>query len=92
MYTRSNYGRREVFEKKFIEMDKSSYLDFFFLEDDKWEDFLNSYLSSIEEEIEKRREKIDDKVIAEVIELFIEAGVELEQLDNQFRNKLEFFF
>lgn len=87
-----NYGKREVFERKFIDLEKSSYLDFFFLEDDKWEGFLTSYLSSIESEIEQQREKIDDIVIDEVIELFINAGVELEQLDNQIRNKLEYFF
>ncbi|HJV16431.1 MAG TPA: hypothetical protein VJ546_03450, partial [Bacillales bacterium] len=77
-----------MYKKKFIDLEKDSYLDFFFLEDDKWEEFLASYLSSIEESVKQRRENIDDKVIHEVIELFIEAGIEREQLDDQFMDKL----
>ncbi|WP_057776273.1 hypothetical protein [Cytobacillus dafuensis] len=60
-----NYGRREVYKKEFIDLEKASYLDFFFLEDDKWEEFLASYLSSIEEAKEQWQEKIDDQMINE---------------------------
>lgn len=87
-----NFGRREVFSREFIEFEKTSYLDFFFLEDDKWEEFLASYLSSIEDAIEQRREKMDAKTIDEVIELFVEAGIKREQLSNEFRIRLIEFF
>lgn len=70
----------------------ASYLDFLFLEDEKWEEFLTSYLSNIEEAIEQRREKIDDKAINEVIELLVEAGIERERLDDKYRVKLIKFF
>ena len=54
---------------------KTSYLDFFNLEDDKWEGFLISYWLNIQNEIMLRREKIDEDKIAEVIGLFIEQGL-----------------
>ncbi|USK44120.1 hypothetical protein [Cytobacillus oceanisediminis] len=87
-----NYGTREMLKKEYIHLEKTSYLDFFFLEDDKWEKFLSSYLSSIEITLEQRREKIDDKVIDEVIELLIEAGIKREHLDAKFRCRLNEFF
>jgi hypothetical protein len=84
-----NYRIREVYKKEFIDLEQASYLDFFFLEDDKWEEFLASYLSSIEESIEQRREKIDDNVINEVIELLVEAVIEREQLIANLRTNCE---
>lgn len=87
-----NYGRREVFNNEFIELERTTYLDFFFLEDDKWEKFLNSYLSNIKEGIEQRRDKIDDKAINDLIKLFLDAGIEREQLDEHFKDKLIAFF
>lgn len=46
----NNYGRREVFKKDFFNNENNSNIDLFFLEDDKWEDFLYSYWTSIEED------------------------------------------
>lgn len=81
-----------MLKKEFNDLTKTSYLDFFFLEDDKWGTFLVSYLASIEEAIEQQREKIDDKMLNEVIELFAEGGIKREQLDGQFKGKLREFF
>jgi len=87
-----NYGRREVFKKEFMDLERTSYLDFFYLEDDKWEEFLVLYLASIEETLKQERQKIDEKMLDEVFELFVEAGIEQEQLNDQFRDKLREFF
>lgn len=88
----SSYGRREVYTKNFIDIEKTSYLDFFYLEDDKWEEFLISHLSCIENEIMFRKEVIDENQIDEVIGLFIEAGIESEQITNPFKENLKAFF
>lgn len=94
LYSQENnsYGRREVFTKNFIDLERTSYLDFFYLEDDTWEEFLASYWSSIEQEITLRREGIDEDKIDEVIGLFIEAGIDNEQITNPFKEKLKAFF
>lgn len=88
----NNYGRREVYTKNFIDLEKTSYLDFFYLEDDKWEEFLTSYFLNIENEIMLRSEEIDEDKIGEVIGLFIEAGIENEQITNPFKENLKAFF
>jgi hypothetical protein len=94
LYSQENnsYGRREVYTKNFIDLEKTSYLDFFYLEDDKWEEFLTSYWLNIQNEIMLRREKIDEDKIAEVIGLFIEAGIDNEQITNPFKENLKAFF
>ncbi|MEH7347131.1 hypothetical protein V7122_25175 [Bacillus sp. JJ1532] len=94
LYSQENnsFGRKEVYTKNFIDLEKTSYLDFFYLEDDKWEEFLTSYWSSIEKEIMLRREEIDENQIDEVIGLFIEAGIENEQITNLFKENLKAFF
>lgn len=84
----NKYGRREVFKKDFIDLERTSYLDFFFLQDDKWEEFLTSILLNIQERVKQRQEKIDDKVMNEVIPLFVQAGIEQEQQDDHFKDKL----
>ncbi|WP_286230466.1 hypothetical protein [Neobacillus mesonae] len=88
----NSYGRREVFTKNFIDLEKISFLDFFYLEDDKWEEFLTSYWSSVEQEIMLQREEIDEDKIDEVIGLFIEAGIDNEQITNSFKENLKAFF
>lgn len=88
----NNYGRREVFKKEFIDLEKTFYLDFFFLEDDKWEEFLNSYWSTIEQEIDQSKERINEDIIEQVIQYFIEAGIEKERLSNKFKEALREFF
>lgn len=94
LYSQENnsFGRREVYTKNFIDIEKTSYLDFFYLEDDKWEEFLISYLSCIENEIMLQKEVIDENQIDEVIGLFIEAGIESEQITNSFKENLKAFF
>lgn len=94
LYSQENnsFGRREVYTKNFIDIEKTSYLDFFYLEDDKWEEFLISYLSCIENELMLRKEVIDENQIDEVIGLFIEAGIESEQITNLFKENLKAFF
>jgi hypothetical protein len=92
LYSQENnsFGRREVFTKNFIDLEKTSYLDFFYLEDDKWEEFLISHLSSIENEM-LRREEIDEDQMDEVIGLFIEAGIDNGQITNPFKENLKAF-
>jgi hypothetical protein len=94
LYSQENnsYGRREVYTKNFIDLEKTSYLDFFYLEDDKWEEFLTSYWSSIEQEIMLRKEEIDEDQIDEIIRLFIEVGIENELITNLFKENLKAFF
>ncbi|WP_303981541.1 hypothetical protein [Niallia circulans] len=94
LYSQENnsYGRREVYNKNFIDLEKTSYLDFFYLEDDKWEEFLTSYWTSIEQELMLRREEINVDKIEEVIRLFIEAGIESEQITISFKENLKAFF
>ncbi|WP_230459055.1 hypothetical protein [Terrilactibacillus tamarindi] len=94
LYSQENnsFGRREVYTKNFIDLEKTSYLDFFYLEDDKWEEFLTSYWSSIEQELMLRREEINVDKIEEVIRLFIEAGIESEQITIPFKENLKAFF
>ncbi|MEK4905729.1 hypothetical protein [Niallia sp. FSL M8-0099] len=94
LYSQENnsYGRREVYTKNFIDLEKTSYLDFFYLEDDKWEEFLTSYWSSIKQEIMLRRKEIDEDKIDEVIGLFMEAGISNEQITNPFKENLKAFF
>ncbi|MED3550930.1 hypothetical protein [Cytobacillus praedii] len=94
LYSQENnsYGRREVYTKNYIDLEKTSYLDFFNLEDDKWEEFLTSYWSSIEQELKLRKEKIDEDQIDEVIRLFSEAGIENELITNLFKENLKAFF
>jgi hypothetical protein len=94
LYSQENnsYGRREVYTKNFIDLEKTSYLDFFHLEDYKWEEFLTSYWLNIENEIMLRREEIDEDNIGEVIGLFIEAGINNEQITNPFKENLKAFF
>ncbi|MGN7943010.1 hypothetical protein [Metabacillus sp. 22489] len=94
LYSQENnsYGRREVYTKNFIDLEKTSYLDFFYLEDDKWEEFLTSYWLNIENEIMLRREKIDEDRIDEVIGLFMEAGIDNGQITNPFKENLKAFF
>lgn len=94
LYSQENnsYGRREVYTKNFIDLEKTSYLDYFYLEDDKWEEFLTSYWASIEKEIMLRREEIDEDRIGELIGLFMEAGIGNGQITNLFKEKLKAFF
>lgn len=94
LYSQENnsFGRREVYIKNFIDIEKTSYLDFFYLEDDKWEEFLASYWSSIEQEIMLRREEIEESQINEVIGLFIEAGISNELFTKPFKENLKAFF
>lgn len=93
LYSQENnsFGRREVYTKNFIDLEKTTYLDFFYLEDDKWEEFLISHLSSIENEIMLRREEIDEDQMDEVIGLFIESGIDNGQITNPFKEKLKAF-
>jgi hypothetical protein len=93
LYSQENnsFGRREVYTKNFIDLEKTSYLDLFYLEDDKWEKFLISHLSSIENEIMLRREEIDEEQIDEVIGLFIEAGIDNGQITNPIKENLKAF-
>jgi hypothetical protein len=93
LYSQENnsFGRREVYTKNFIDLEKTSYLDFFYLEDDKWEEFLVSHLSSIENEIMLRREEIDEDQMDEVIGLFIEVGIDNGQITNPFKENLKAF-
>ncbi|WP_066047297.1 hypothetical protein [Robertmurraya korlensis] len=94
LYSQDNnsYGRREVYTKNSINLEKTSYLDFFYFEDDKWEEFLASYWSSIEQEIMLRRVEINEDVLAEVIGLFIHAGIASEQITDAFKENLKAFF
>ncbi|MGQ4668797.1 hypothetical protein ACUIJN_23735 [Metabacillus halosaccharovorans] len=94
LYSHENnsYGRREVYTKNFIDLEKTSYLDFFYLEDDKWQEFLTSYFLNIENEIMLRSEEIDEDKIGEVIGLFIEAGIDNGQITNPFKENLKAFF
>lgn len=93
LYSQENnsFGRREVYTKNFIDLEKTSYLDLFYLEDGKWEEFLISHLSSIENEIMLRREEIDEEQMDEVIGLFIEAGIDNGQITNPFKENLKAF-
>jgi len=53
MYSSQNegYGQRILIEKgSFGEEVKSSYLDFFYLEDDKWEEFLQRMVDGQEKD------------------------------------------
>lgn len=94
LYSQENnsYGRREVYNKNFIDLEKTSYLDFFYLEDDKWEEFLTSYWTSIEQKIILCRDEIAEDKIDEVIMLFIEAGIDNGQITNSFKENLKAFF
>ncbi|WP_336883748.1 hypothetical protein [Priestia koreensis] len=88
----NSYGLREVYTKSFIDLEKTSYLDFFYLEDDKWAEFLTSYWLDIQNEIMLPREEIDEAKIDEVIGLFMEAGIDNEQITNPFKENLKVFF
>lgn len=94
LYSQENnsFGRIEVYTKDFIDIEETSHLDFFYLEDDKWEEFLTSHWSSIEQEIKLQREEIEESRIGEVIGLFIEAGIDNELITNPFIENLKAFF
>lgn len=81
LYSQDNnsYGRREVYTKNSIDLEKTSYLDFFYFEDDKWEEFLASYWSRIEQ-LMLRREEIDEDKIDEVIGLSWKQGLIMSRL------------
>ncbi|MBY0098692.1 hypothetical protein [Mesobacillus maritimus] len=81
-----NYGKKE------IDSNRGTYLDLFFLEDDKWELFLEDYWREIEEELKKEEAKITDEVINEVINLFLEAGIKQESLDDKVSNNIRRFY
>ncbi|MCM3718104.1 hypothetical protein [Fictibacillus phosphorivorans] len=54
LYSQQNngYGRRKAIQKTDYGEINSSYLDFFFLEDDKWEEFLVKIIDNMESESE----------------------------------------
>lgn len=81
-----NYG------KKVIDSNRGTYLDLFFLEDDKWELFLEDYWREIEDELKKEEAKITDEVINEVINLFLEAGIKQENLDDKVSTNIRRFY
>ncbi|WP_180230239.1 hypothetical protein [Bacillus sp. AFS073361] len=82
----NNYG------KKVIDSNRGNYIDLFFLEDDKWEIFLEDYWREIEEELKKEETKITDEVITEVINLFLEAGIKQENLDDKVSTNIRRFY
>lgn len=81
-----NYG------KKVIDSNRGTYLDLFFLEDDKWEIFLEDYWREIEDELKKEEAKITDEVINEVINLFLQAGIKQENLDDKVSSNIRRFY
>lgn len=85
-YLNDNYG------KKVIDSNRGTYLDLFFLEDDKWEIFLEDYWRDIKDELKKEEAKITDEVINEVINLFLEAGIKQENFDDKVSTNIRRFY
>lgn len=88
----NNMGRRQVYRKENVNFEETSYLDLFYLEDDKWEEFLIHYWTTIEKEIQKQMEEITQEVVDVIIELLIEAGIEKVNLSEPFQEKSKHFW
>ncbi|MEC1157695.1 MULTISPECIES: hypothetical protein [Cytobacillus] len=81
LYSEQNngYGKRPMTIKDGIQDVSTHYLDFFYLEDNQWEEFLKNYLKEVEQE---GLEQLTPSVINEFIQLFKEIGIDEDRLSN----------
>ena len=89
----SQYSQQhDHYGERVIDSERGTYLDMFFLEDDKWERFLESYSGEIEEGLKKREAEITNDVINQVIELFLEAGLKEKEFDEDLKERIRMFY